>query len=133
MCVCPCITLCVLTLSTSSFIKAYYYTAIYLSACYFVCVRVLLCVRILLYVSAYTTKCVIILLHIRAYMCPHTTIRVLILLCVGVLLYVCRQTTKYVSAGTDTIPCEFIGFSENQMGACLFRFFFPSPRCDRHK
>ena len=123
---------------TTMYVSAYYYVSEY----YYMCPHTTMCVSlyyymcphsfyqlihqgILLCVSAYT-KCVVILLHIRAHMCPHTTICVLILLyaslysfvCVAILLNMCP-------AGTDTIPCEFIGFSENQMGACLFSFFFP--------
>jgi hypothetical protein len=76
-------------------------TTIYVSAYYYTCVVILLCVRILLYlcphttihVSSYYYICVRILLHmcLMLYMCPHTTIYV------RILLRICPHTT-YVSS-----------------------------------
>jgi hypothetical protein len=113
---------------TTMYVSAYHYS--YVSSCYYVCVRIPLCVRIPIvyyYVSSYYYVCVRIPLYICVlillHMCPHTTICVLILLCmcpcvvlqmcVLILLYMFPHTTigvltqQYVCSHTTKSVCSF--------------------------
>ena len=70
---------------------------IYVSSYCYVCVLILLCVHIRLYMCPYTTIHVLILLHV----CPHTTI------CVSSYYYTCVLILLYQFALDNNIPFLF--------------------------
>jgi hypothetical protein len=78
------------------------HTPIYVSSYDYICVLILLCVLIRLYMCPHTTIYVssyyYICVLIRLYMCPHTAICVLIRLYVSSYCYMCPHTTIYVSS-----------------------------------
>ena len=88
------------TVNTNIFVLTtiYYYmslhTAVYVSSCY--CPHTTKCAVVLLDVSSYYCRCVLILY----YLSPHTTVYVssCYYICVLVLLYMCPGTTMYVSS-----------------------------------